>query len=61
MNATMNQYDDGTSISFKVQFRMVRTPVAGKQTSRPSHSRRRGRGPQLFNGIHRRRHKKISW
>lgn len=31
------------------------------KTSRPSHSRRRGKSPQSINGIHRRRNRKLSW
>jgi hypothetical protein len=28
---------------------------------RPTHGRRRGKGPQSINGIHRRRNRKMAW
>lgn len=40
------------------------TPVARNKPdrkSRPSYSRRRGRNPVAYNGIHRRRRRKFSW
>ncbi len=33
-------------------------PAKGRN---PRYSRRRGKGPQSFNGIHRRRRRKFSW
>ncbi len=41
-------------------FRRSETIKAGKQ-QRPTLGRRRGKGPQSVNGIHRRRRRKISW
>ncbi len=60
MNAAISHYDDQ---EFRYRAREIRTTL-----SRPSHSRRsrhsarrRGKSPVQFNGIHRRRHKKITW
>jgi hypothetical protein len=60
MNATINQYYDGPECEYKVEFRTIRMPIQNKSFNRPHHSRRRG-GPNLCNGIHRRRRKKITW
>lgn len=38
-------------------FERVRT----SKQSRPSMGRRRGKSPQSFNGIHRRRRRKLAW
>jgi hypothetical protein len=35
--------------------------VQGSQTRRPQMGRRRGKTPQSFNGIHRRRRRKMAW
>ena len=35
--------------------------VKSSKQQRPEHGRRRGKSPQLVNGIHRRRKRKISW
>ena len=61
MNATINQYYDGPGCDFKFEFRTRRPDFSNMAVNRPSHSRKRGRGPQLVNGIHRRRRKKIAW
>lgn len=42
----------------------IRRSAPSKTTekkSRPTHGRRRGKGPQSVNGIHRRRKRKMSW
>jgi hypothetical protein len=36
-------------------------PVKGTKHNTPTRGRRRGKGPQSINGIHRRRRKKIVW
>lgn len=60
MNATINQYYDGLECNFKVEFRHRQATAPSKSSNRPSHSRR-GQSPLQFNGIHRRRRKKIMW
>lgn len=35
--------------------------VKNSKTNRPSMGRRRSKGPNLFNGMHRRRRRKITW
>ena len=59
MNATIIGCDDRT-FDYKFEFRR-----SGNTPSRTSASRTFGRrkrnSPQLFNGIHRRRRKKITW
>jgi hypothetical protein len=37
------------------------TPITSSKRRRPTHGRRRGKAPQSFNGIHRRRKRKIAW
>ncbi len=61
MNATINQYYDGPECEFKVEFGSSRTSFQTKVSHRPTYSRRRGKTPLQFNGIHRRRRKKIKW
>jgi hypothetical protein len=41
-------------------FRRSEPIKAGRQNA-PTRGRRRGKGPQSVNGIHRRRRRKISW
>lgn len=59
MNAYTNQ--DELTTEYKVDFRAAksRTRQAASEKNRPSS--RRGKGPVQFNGIHRRRTKKIRW
>jgi len=35
--------------------------IGTSKRRRPTHGRRRGRVPQSFNGIHRRRRRKLAW
>jgi hypothetical protein len=60
MNAYMNC--DESNAEYKVNFRTATTTTreASTESSRPL-GRRRGKGPVQFNGIHRRRTKKIRW
>ena len=37
------------------------TAIKSSKTRRPEHGRRRGKGPQSVNGIHRRRKRKMNW
>ncbi len=62
MNATVTGYDD-VQFDYKVEFRHGTTKNAPSRKSASSRTigRRRGKGPQLFNGIHRRRRKSITW
>ena len=59
MNASNSQYDS-QGAEYRVSFR-DQTAHRAPSARRPKFGRKRGRGPQLFNGIHRRRKKKISW
>jgi hypothetical protein len=36
-------------------------PIKASRQQTPTQGRRRGKGPQSVNGIHRRRRRKISW
>jgi hypothetical protein len=62
MNYLINDFEDSQE-TFSVKFRNVPAPNAdtGERSSRKTFGRRRGRAPQQFNGIHRRRNKKIRW
>ncbi|MCA9187394.1 MAG: hypothetical protein R3E01_15675 [Pirellulaceae bacterium] len=62
MNAAVNKFLDG-EINYETElFGTRRTAAGGKaKSSRPTHGRTRGRAPQKFNGIHRRRQKKVNW
>jgi hypothetical protein len=56
-----NTHDyQASEVSYEVQFRASTEPKLA-QRRRLSSTRRRSRGPQAFNGIHRRRLKKFSW
>ncbi len=61
MNATITGQDN--SFDYKVEFRHANNVPRRKSLTSSSRSfgKRRGKGPQLFNGIHRRRRKNISW
>ena len=63
MNAAVTHYD-AVNFDYRSEFGRNRagtnTP-SRSASNRPSHGRRRGKSPQQFNGIHRRRCKKISW
>lgn len=61
MNISAKNYEN--SAEFTVSFRHVSGSSTPKTRTRRegSFGRRRGRGPQQFNGIHRRRKKKIRW
>ena len=37
------------------------TPIKSPKRRRPTHGRKRGKGPQSVNGIHRRRKRKMTW
>lgn len=59
MNYLISNFDDNES-GYVVQFRSHEAPSESK-AKRPTMGRRRGKAPQQFNGIHRRRNKKIRW
>ena len=60
MNATLNQYYDGPEFEFATtRSQFART--SAKRPLTPNIRRRKGTAPKLFNGIHRRRRKKILW
>lgn len=60
MNASISNYDE---LDFQYRSRDASNKVAGPSHSRRSREagRRRGKAPEQFNGIHRRRAKKINW
>ncbi|MCA9148031.1 MAG: hypothetical protein KDA92_01965 [Planctomycetales bacterium] len=60
MNAAISNYDEQ---DFNYRSRDASNKVSGPSHARRSRntSRRRGKAPEQFNGIHRRRTKKISW
>lgn len=60
MNATLNQYYDGLECDFKIHL-STSTRATTSRPSAPIYRRRRGKAPSQFNGIHRRRRKKIRW
>ncbi|MEM8678204.1 MAG: hypothetical protein AAGF97_02510 [Planctomycetota bacterium] len=62
MNASSNSFNDDfdQAVSFRRSSSTSGTTNANR-AKRGSFGRRRGKGPQQFNGIHRRRTKKISW
>ena len=64
MNAAVTNYDT-VDFDYRTEFgsssgRRKSTP-SRSTSNRPSFGRKRGKHPQQFNGIHRRRKKKISW
>lgn len=62
MNA-MNTGNDDRQFDYKIEFRQTRTAPKRSSQTRASRTfgKRQGKGPQLFNGIHRRRRKSIAW
>lgn len=60
MNAAISNYDEQ---EFNYRSRDASNKVTGPSHSRRSRegARRRGKSPEQFNGIHRRRTKKINW
>ncbi len=62
MNYLIHDFDDSES-TYSVHFRKNSDGSADKtaRSSRPIMGRRRGKSPQQFNGMHRRRRKKIRW
>ena len=60
MNASTSQYE-APGAEFRVSFREEGGTRNSPSARRPKFGRKRGKGPQLFNGIHRRRKKKINW
>jgi hypothetical protein len=54
--------DENNNAELKIKFRTAANDSVGRSQSRNSgFGRRRGKSPQQFNGIHRRRNKKMSW
>jgi hypothetical protein len=60
MNATLNQYYDGVEFDFAIVRSQPRRASA-QRPSQPTYRRRKACTPLQFNGIHRRRRKKIRW
>ena len=61
MNAAITEYED-QAMDFKVEFRRREaTPHKSSSSRGPSYRRSRGKAPQQFNGIHRRRRNRIKW
>jgi len=60
MNAAVTAYVE-QEFEYKAEFRAKATANSVSSTSRPNYSRRRGKRPASFNGIHRRRQRKIKW
>jgi hypothetical protein len=55
------QQYDATDLDYSFEgFRTIER-FAESQRRRPQMGRRRGKAPQSFNGIHRRRRRKITW
>ena len=52
-----DQYADYRSTEFETQKDRQRSP----NRRRPAAAKKRGKGPQSFNGIHRRRKRKVAW
>jgi hypothetical protein len=61
MNMSDNTYADDGNSEYSVKFRNTVGAATGKRSQQPTLGRRRGKTPQQFNGIHRRRRKKIRW
>ena len=61
MNMSENTYTDDGNVEYSVKFRTSNGSAASKRPEQPTMGRRRGKTPQQFNGIHRRRRKKIRW
>ena len=61
MNAAITRYED-QEFSYSVKAR-PKTGINRPQrtTNRPSYGRRRGKSPTSFNGMHRRRQRKLRW
>lgn len=54
--------EENNNAELKIKFRTAADDTVGRSRSRTSaFGRRRGKSPQQFNGIHRRRNKKMSW
>lgn len=60
MNAAISNYDEQEFGYRSREARPQVTPPSAARRSRNS-ARRRGKSPAQFNGIHRRRSKKINW
>jgi len=62
MNISANELAVAAEVDLQFSHRAKRTNTAPSSTSRQNNTfRRRRSGPQQFNGIHRRRRKKIRW
>ena len=62
MNISATHFDDGMEFSFESRRRPAQTSASGTKTAaRRDSKHRKRRSPQQFNGIHRRRKKKIRW
>jgi hypothetical protein len=60
MNAHITDYSE-QEMEYQVDFRRKHRPARAQNSNRPSFRRKRGSEPQSFNGIHRRRAKRIRW
>ena len=61
MNALFTDYEND-SAEYSVSYRAKKSSTSGSRSqARTPVARRRGKAPAQFNGIHRRRNKKIRW
>ena len=63
MNAAVDHYE-GQELDYQIGNRTsnsVTNRGGFKSSNRPQYSRNRGKGPRQYNGMHRRRRKKIQW
>ena len=62
MNISVHEFESTNEMPVKFRHRAGGTKSASSATSRSNRTfGRRKKGPQQFNGIHRRRKKKIRW
>jgi hypothetical protein len=60
MNISVNEFETNAEMPVKFRHRAGGSKQASSDRKNPSFGRRK-KGPQQFNGIHRRRKKKIRW
>ncbi len=60
MNTAITHYED-REIEYQVFTRKTAVPPQPKRAQRAIYARRRGKTPSSFNGMHRRRNKKVRW
>ena len=60
MNASVSTYGEA-EFDYKVEFNYADTTERPVRRNRLSYGRRRGKQPRSYNGIHRRRQRRIKW